>query len=285
MKTLSVKTRVSLQLVSILIFTLIATRAHTQGFYVEAAGGYGLCAAPSLDVSETNTDGNSTEYKYVKGSGSLGKGFQVGGNIGYMFNNYIGAELGIMYLVGDKLNLHSNYSSSNEENTIQAKILRFIPAVKFTTGQHKMNPYMKAGIIIGTAAKIVSTMKGSYTNMSFPHTYDEEVETSGNISFGFAGSLGADYALADHIGIFAEINVMTHSWAPKKSVITRNIQNGTDQLPTMSTNQKETVYVDSYTYDGTIDPDSPDKETTIHVPLSSVGLNVGVRFNIGGKKE
>ena len=91
----------------VIIAVLIGATTFAQGLYINAGAGYGFPAAPYQMAenysSNSNTTGNTSDYEIVKGSGSFGKGLQAGAIIGYMFNPNVGAELGISYLFGGKI--------------------------------------------------------------------------------------------------------------------------------------------------------------------------------------
>ena len=98
------------------------------------------------------------------------------------------------------------------------------------------------------AGKLKETYAYSSSYDWFGGSYEYETEYSGGISFGFAGGIGADFMFNESIGIFTEVSINTQSWAPKKSKYTKYIDDGVDQLPSMTTSEIETEYVDSYTY-------------------------------------
>lgn len=288
------KTKIEFQSVVAIITSLIAAQAFSQGMYINAGAGYGFSAASTVTAYDNSSydNGSSSTYnaEMVKGCGTFGKGFQVGGAFGYMFNENIGAELGIGYLFGSTITTKSRSSgtdgSSSYEGTLSGKILRLTPAIKITTGNGKVKPYLRTGLIIGMAGKLKETYTYSSTYDWFGGSEDIDTEYSGGISFGFAGGIGADFMFNESIGIFAEVSINTHSWAPKKSKHTKYIEDGIDQLPSMTTSEIETEYVDSYTYTyPNDDTSSPDQELKIWAPFSSVGINVGIKFSFGGKSE
>lgn len=288
------KTKTKLQLAIVIIAVLIGTTTFAQGLYINAGAGYGFPAAPYQMAenysSNSNTTGNTSDYEIVKGSGSFGKGLQAGAIIGYMFNPNVGAELGISYLFGGKIeskdDYHSEYYSSTNEATLSAKMLRFTPALKITVGNGNVKPYMRTGLVIGAAGKIKRVYKSTSTGDFDTEKEEGEMELTGGISLGFAGALGADFKLSESIGIFAEMGIITQSWAPKKGEITKYNVNGLDQLDDMTTYDKEIEFVDSYTYNSeTVDEDSPDQTLKMYFPFSSIGVNAGIKITIGGAKE
>ena len=283
-------TRITTQLVVACFVTLFATNSHAQGIYFNIGGGYGLPAAPNListtDDNSTN-NGNSTthNYKLVKGGGSFGKGIQLGAIVGYMFTENVGAELGIGYLAGGKSTSKDQSTSSNGtstyEGTISGSMIRFTPALRFSAGHGNIRPYARTGLVIGVGAKVKTVEKDNESNNGVPILIETEQRFSGGLSLGFACGVGINCKLNKNIGMFAELGVITQSWAPKKSVITKDVENGIDQLPNMTTNDKETEYVTSYTetYPNT-NTASPSKSLKMNMPFSSAGINVGVHITL-----
>jgi hypothetical protein len=311
------KEKIIKQFVLAVIIVLFATPIHSQRIYFNLGAGYGVSAAPSIYFGTDNSssytltyDGTSTtdtyidSYKNIKGTGSFGKGFQTGAIIGYMITKHIGAELGINYLMGtsitsknvhtekyiDLTNMNNNSSTStSEEATTFGTMLRFTPAIRITTVAGKIKPYMRIGLVIGAGSKLHETYKSTHTAYGLTDTYALESEVSGGASLGFACGLGADFKLHDNVGFFVEMGFIAQSWAPKQGLITRSTLNGINKLPTMTTNDKETIFVDNYSVSSAsslqnINESSPRKELKVFFPFSSVGINLGVRISLGKKK-
>jgi hypothetical protein len=284
----TMKSKINLQIAMLFISVFMGANTFAQGLYINAGAGYGFPAACYLMEENNNRsyDGESSvnNWEIVKGSGSFGKGIQPGIIIGYMFNQNLGAELGISYLLGGKIVSTDEYHSVPytwiEETTMSAKMLRFTPALKMTVGNGKIKAYMRAGLIIGAAGRIKSEYK--YTSSS-SYIEEGEAETTGDISLGFSGALGTDFMLSDNIGIFAEMGIITQSWAPKKSEITKFTMDGQDALDNLTTNDREVEFVESYSFDSNnIDMDSPTQQLKMFFPFSSFGINVGLRIALGG---
>lgn len=67
-----------------------------------------------------------------------------------------------------------------------------------------------------------------------------------------------------------------------KGEVTEYTYNGTDELGDLTTSEKEIELVNSYSYDSNNVPSDsgPTKALKERLPFGSLGLNVGVRFNI-----
>jgi len=283
-------TRITTQLVVACFITLFATNSHAQGIYFNIGGGYGLPAAPNL-ISTTEysiTDnGNSMTYNYklLKGGGSFGKGIQTDAKVGYMFTENFGAELGIGYLAGSKSTSKTQGTSTNQtatyEQTMSGSMIRITPALRFSAGHGNVRPYARTGLVIGMGAKVKSMEKSNESNNGMSILGEVESEFSGGLSIGFACGVGVNCRMSNKLGIYAELGVIAQSWAPKKSVITKSVYDGVDELPYMSTSDKETEYVTSYTEtDTNTDTSSPTKSLKMNLPFSSAGINVGVHISL-----
>jgi hypothetical protein len=326
------KTIFKLKISGVIILLLLTVQAQSQGFYVTAGAGYGISPMgissnwegyesinyyintttdtwDGVSHHEQTQNENSGTDTRIKGSGSYGKGIQVGATFGYMFNENISAELGFGYLIGTKIwsikgesyytdeqkyvdetnpalnTISTSQSFSTYESKASGNMLRIIPAMRFSAGNGAIKPYARIGLVIGVANKTkgYSNMAGSdYMGVSTVMKY--EYKRTGGISLGFAGALGANYKLNDLLGIFAEVSIITQSWAPKKSELTEFTINGEDKFSELTTSEIETEYENSYSFSSTDDDEnSPRKSLKGSLPFSSIGLNLGLSFAFGVK--
>ena len=156
-----------------------------------------------------------------------------------------------------------------------------------TTGSEKTNGYARAGLILGMSGKkkyledYDHEIYGSVTQKTF-----REVNLTGGLSIGFMGAIGIEVPLGGSCKFFTELNFISQSWAPTKGKITKFTVDGIDKLSTLNTRQKETDYVSSYSYSsGQYDPNQPSKSLKTYLPMSSIGLNVGLHLMLGKKHE
>jgi len=289
--------KIKTTLVLIIITVIFDTQIHAQGTFITVGGGYGYCGAPVQPITNysgtanNNGSGYTNNYNLLKGSGSYGKGIQASGTLGYMFSENLGAELSIGYLHGGKFirkesDISSTYISINEISTY-GRMLRFTPALRMSVGKGKIRPYMRMGLVIGVGAKLTVDSIRKYDDLYLVTNGSWETVTkySGGISLGFASGLGADFKCNERYSFYMELGFITQSWAPEKSLITKYLDNGVNELSTFTTYQKETEYLDNYTEDtGSFDSSVPQKQLKFYFPFSSVGINVGLHISLGGKK-
>ena len=207
-----------------------------------------------------------------------------------MFNKHIGAELGLSYLLGGTTEGKSNFGSelhrSNNKYSMSSNMLRFIPSLVIAAGTDKVNPYAKFGVVIG-AGSITINSEENYTNIDYTtgnETTDireQKRKMNGGVAIGINGAVGALFELSDKISIYGELNAINMSYAPTKGEVIESTFNGVDELPDMTTSQKEIKYLDKVTYDYNSQP--PDSEPSQLLkqkyPFGSFGINVGVVFN------
>ena len=278
-KIKTMKLQRSLYLIIGLITTSIFVKA--QSTYITAYCGYGLniaSASRGSDITAVSSTSSTNEEVH----GSYGKGLNFGLALAYMFSKNIGTEVGFQYLVGSPIQIsytdNINTPSSLQTDKFRVNMLRIIPSAIIAVGEGKYIPYAKVGIAIGVLGKAINTNTGQNG-----HNTSENVwEYTGGTGIGFASSLGIRMGKG-RISLFGEIAMIGQSWAPTKKIQITSTQNGVDQLPNMTTYQKETNYVESYTYTNPntslVDPNSPQQSSKIYIPMSSWGGNIGLRIN------
>jgi opacity protein-like surface antigen len=266
---------------------LIGSQVYSQGPYVNVNLGYGLKAS-SQNISFENeffpeeiffynqTSGSNSETK-EQINASFGKGFNAGATFGYMISEYIGAELGISYLFGGKTKATQSGSYNNVDKAASAKMLRFNPSLVITPGLDGINPYAKFGVLIGTGSVKV-TGEGTYMG----DVMNYEFKLKGGVAFGLTAGIGALYNLNDNMALFAELNMVNMSYAPKKGEVKELMVNGTDILATMDVADKEYEYVKELTTNNETNPlnTEPTELLKQRLPFGSFGINVGFRIGL-----
>jgi len=250
---------------------------HAQGAYVDFKAGYALGLSTSnlewFDFNNGTSGTNSITQEQV--NVSLGKGLNFGGTFGYMFNKNIGAELGVSYLLGSKTKAQDDYPGGKTEYSLSAKMLRINPALVISSGLEGLSPYAKFGVIIGAGSILYESNDNDDGDIEIFKFKMKE-----GLAFGLSSSIGILSQVNDNLSYFAELQMTSLSYAPKKGEFTEYSINGTDVLPDLTTSEKEIEFVDSYTYNfNNPPPDSqPSKELKQKMPFSGIGINIGVRI-------
>lgn len=185
-------------LVALISICLFTNNTFAQGAYVQVNTGLAFAmGAQNLDYLdfnnyESNSTGSGFTSTQEQVSVSLGKGFNIGGAFGYMFNEHVGAELGLSYLVGGKSEANTTERSTNYNSTtdytLSSKMIRIIPTLVIATGGEKINPYAKFGVVIGSGSVLYET-----NSISDGDIYISNLELSGGMALGLTSSIGAMY--------------------------------------------------------------------------------------------
>jgi hypothetical protein len=260
------------------ILVMFTVSLSAQGFYVIADAGYGFKLASQniedfVKVKE-NLGLNKDEYTQI--NISMGKGFDFGASVGYMFSKNIGAELGISYLLGLKTKAVTDHIPpvKKDEESYAGKMLRIHPSFVITAGLDKLNPYAKFGVLIGIGW------------ISHVNKYEDDVEryyykevASGGVALGFIASAGVMLKLNDRISFFCEANMVNMSYAPTKAKAKKLTNHGVDQLWFYPTSLKETKFVKTIDEFETAPVSEPSKALRQKYAFGSIGVNAGIKIN------
>ncbi len=192
-----------------------------------------------------------------------------------MFSENIGAELGVSYLLGSKSKAKDEYIGGTTDYTLSAKMLRINPSFVVTTGSDGVNPYAKFGLIIGSGSVLFELEDNDDGDITIINE-----KLNGGLALGLNAGIGANFNLNDFMALFAEINMVNLSYAPTKGEITEATYNGIDVLPDLTTSDKETDFVNSYTnnYNNPPPDSQPDEKLKQKIPFGSVGISFGFRI-------
>ncbi len=268
--------KISIILIAFAI-VLFTGNLFAQGAYVNINAGYGFCMSSQNIDGFTNYSSTSSSYTVEQVNASLGKGLNFGGTFGFMFNDNVGAELGVSYLLGGKTKAKDQYSGGTTDYTISSNMLRFIPSVVIAAGTDGIDPYAKFGVVIGTGS-----IKSEYEDVDDGDIGVMKMKYSGGMALGLNAAIGANFEISDFMSFFAEVNMVNMSYAPTKGEVTEATYNGVDMLPNLTTSDKEVEFVDSYTHSQSSPPSDsqPSEQLKIKYPFGSVGINVGLRIDL-----
>jgi hypothetical protein len=259
----------------------LAGSLSAQKMYVRAGlgGGVGLSQyASNIWSDETQT--SSTDNFVIKSTG-LGGGFNVNAAFGYKVSDNVGVELGVNEFIGLGKKTHSTVDNGTNQSTTDNKIsgmmLQLVPAVLITPGLEKINPYARLGMIIGVLPSIVLTQDNTNAGGERASMVtDTKLKISGGVALGFTAAGGVMYNISDLLSVYGELVYNGITYAPKKGVYKKYTLNGVDQLPDMTTRDKEMKFEKKYDANATIDPGSPSVQSQVSFNFSDVLLNVGV---------
>jgi hypothetical protein len=279
-----------------LTFSCLSGTVMAQGTYAKLGVGYNFGMGSEIafqGTSNTNYTGTGAPTEvtnFERVNISYGKGLVLGGTLGYMFNNNIGAELGISYLAGgenklenSETNVNTSFSqtsvfTSNQVFTTRSRMVLFQPSLVISAGLSGLNPYTRFGLIVA---------KGSLRNENTitannGQNIEEADKYFGGAGIGMQAALGLDFKLNDKLGFYSEIAFNNLTYSPEKGEVTKYVLNGVDQLPNLKPAQKDLVFEENYTDSSTSTPSasSPSSAPKQRFSLNSLGINLGVKFNL-----
>jgi len=257
----------------LLVIALFVATTMSAQFYAGLGLGYGMGA--SKRVNGTKTDGTVQTNIY----GSYGQGFNTTLKLGFMFNDNMGLELGVSYLFGAE---QTKGESENYLKTAKSNGLRLMPQLVYRLDN---GFYGRFGVIIPVMGKTVITEKNDKLQVApgVFMTMENEMETHGTFSIGFAGAIGYNFALNDNMNLFGEIEYIGLSIKSGSAEYTKYEVGGKDQLPNIDTGKKEFTFLDEVdnSSDNTFSNPKWDKDQATvmlkqKAPFSSFGLNIGI---------
>lgn len=341
----------------ICLFAITAMNAQEEkakkdgGLFVRVNAGYGFEAGSTVQGVNETREFRKNIY------GTTAPGFNLGVGVGYMFNKYIGVELGGYYTfgvskfsevesevlglglqaAGNEFNLLNAYIF--EEYTHRSKQFRITPSVIVKGGDGRVVPYAKFGMLIPVAGKTSTDVVGRLSSDAIPTsvdilgfpvtlpgfdpggvslvgTVDAEAESFGQFSMGFEGALGAEIELTDMISVFGEVNFSTLHIKSKETKVLKydgtyaldgsplsieDLEGAFDfvgidisfsslglyeNISEVPTSEAHFIYVDELNastnnaaFNENFDPDLPEDQLARKDNNSSVGINIGVKFN------
>lgn len=273
-------------LVSILT---VGFSVKAQNFYAELNVGYGIGMPSSTLGTDTYLDLTGTGSSTKAIHGTLGGGLNLTLTPGYMFNKYIGVELGLNYFMGSKTVI-SNTTSSNasvyDKTTASSNQFRILPTVIFSTGGEKLYGFARAGLVLPVVGGTKGVREASTATPLGAVTTDVKTTTAGNFAVGFRGALGIGYNITDLIGISLEVTHTSLTIKPKSRMVDSYSVAGQDFTSLMTTYDRETKYVDELNSSSNNSMSNPNYSATSakeeigqKTNFNQLGVALGIRFN------
>lgn len=228
---------------------------------------------------------NSTKIYYEGNRKGPNTGLNFGINAGFLFSEHLAFDMGINYLAGSQVRIRERSYSSNTlgmsgTSDFKSRSLRVAPAIKFSVGLAKLNPYGRVGLGMYMFNR---QTEYSYTNQTSSGVNTREeitTETTGAFSMGYTGALGVEYK-TKRAAFFAEVNFYSQTFVYKSSEVTKYWLNGTDRIYSLSMYDRKTEYSSNYDEPKSPNPNQPSKRAVVSMPFSNYSLSVGttIYFN------
>jgi hypothetical protein len=259
-----------------------------QKVYFKLSGGYGLPVA-TQDVGTNyfynyNNQTQESDSKIENVSASYGAGMNFSGGAGFMFSKNLGFDLTVQYLIGKKYEItqRESYTGQGKEESIETRRGRavfFNPSLLVSPGPKL--PYARVGVVIGSPK--VKSEESYYYDLDGTNTQETESVYRKGTAFGIQGAIGYNFMISNNIDIFVEANFIGMTYYPKENEVTKYMNDGTDNLADLSERQKRTEFKKEIDLQGEPSNDEPSQQLKLAMPFSSVGINFGVKFIVGGR--
>ena len=255
-----------------------------QGAYVQFGLGYAGGTSSELIGVNSNVT-SATSFTETGVYGTYGSGIPIGLNVGYMFTEHIGFDLGFNYFMGSEVTSAVNKSFVGDDVTTTSKgyQIRVLPQLVVSTGsENALNFYSKFGLVLPVAGRTTFKKEGQvsvFTGTNFiTKSILVEGNSTGKFSMGYTGALGATFNLSDNLSLFGELQLINLRIAGATQTITKYEFDGQDIMSSKTKQELETEYVTSLDEKSNTDTNSPMKEIGSSTNYNSLGLNVGIKF-------
>lgn len=235
-----------------LLIGSVAIQTNAQGFYVKAGLGFNFKSATTSVGSDESYDAQGKLIKATPTATSYGKGFGFNVTPGYMFNEFVGAELDMNFVLGGKSTIYNETGTTyTYKQEAQNKNMLFLaPSLIISAGgEGKVKPYARFGAVLPLGGKVITT--GSDENTTSKSTTKSTMETTFSTNLGFVGGLGLNFAVSEKISLYGELVSQNLATPNKKSTYTEyeRVVNGVvvSKLADWKTFDKETSYVKELT--------------------------------------
>jgi len=262
--------------------------ATAQGGYASLSVGYAggssnVIGSSYEELTESSIDPVTFEFidgtsKRTTINGTFGQGVPINLAGGFMFNEHIGAEVGVTYLMGSTIVVDEEkyLDGSSYKFSTKGSQLRILPQLVISSGSvSALEVYAKGGLMLpvgGSTVYNVDMLDSDGIRSSMEGT------SIGRFSLGFTGTIGAAYGISDNLSIFGELQGVGLSIKTDKMTMTSYIDEGVEVIDLMSVQDKETVFVDEVLSGDNDLETAPYKTTTQSSNYNSFGINIGVKF-------
>lgn len=274
------------------IFVGVSLLAKGQStFFVSPSASYALPIAGKhfyYDVGAPYYGVNSA----VHIRSSFGMGAAPALNIGVMVNKYIGLSVKTSYLFGTNIKAYTTviYAGYEYGFTLNrsARSIQVSPALIVQYPLKKFSLRSSVGMLIGST-KILYDETGQKTQISLPSNiknYRIKSTDYGGVTLGLAGALGITVKIKSFLKYNLEIIYAVASYSPLKGRIESYEVNGVETVSSLTVNERETVYTTDLEKVGNSNNTGfPTAKAQQAAPMSSIGLAMGLEFDINIKKK
>jgi hypothetical protein len=244
---------------------------------------YGLCDYDPCDYYDEEQGVDYDHLTTLRFDPATGLNYDLYG--GYQFNRFISAGVNLQYFHG--LNFNQTRQGVGEVTnylhklTLAAYMFSINPTLFLSPGFSKLNPWMSMGVVIGALTRIKEKETQTNTYNSTTSELERTGVYHGGVPIGFDFRAGVDYKLSKTVDLFADIHLRGMNYTPTKFSVKTYTNNGMDEFSSLSVKQRETEFVKELDRYEQIPADSPDKQLKRSFPFTAIGLDFGVKINLG----
>ncbi len=259
----------------------VPASADALEVYFDLGGGAAINS--SLDDTNRWRDVITMEPSSIAGPAlpSAGSGWGGSASLGFQIVEQCAFEIG----VGFRRGVNSTYSNTEpadgvfRELRLSADILRFTPALVFSSKVADWRPYARVGPMLAFAYMRWQEDKQLRFAGGTQYQTAIGIDLSGPMQVGVHGAVGTTLRIDESLSLFVEVAYTGVSAVADEAKVTLYEVDGQDKLGTLAKNEKDFVFVvqrssskPSY--------DAPRELVSKRLQLSAIGLRVGLRVDL-----
>lgn len=263
-------------LVAPFIYGQDSTMNRSSKASIDVSFGYGFPIIPQYVIYEDYYDANNQFTRTMK-KNSLGQGITSTISISYNVKSFFQVTLGGYSNQGRELNTYHYKSDANPQ--IYDDTYSRVNTVGATIGIGLINQGDKWDLAARSSFILGFYNRGYYEDIWGDQQFHREriVTNSGNLSYGYMGTVSVLRKLGTRFGIGLEAFFVNLIWSPKQGRFTKWTVNGTDSLSSMNQDYLTFEYSNSF---GPTSPNPNVFATAFDYVLSSGGLRMKISYNL-----
>jgi hypothetical protein len=214
---------------------------------------------------------------------SLGGGIPLNLGVGIGITDNISVDANLEYRLGSEVEIFNEdetglLGKTNTTRMSTSNQIRFVPSLVFHNEGSGL--YGRVGAVIPVGGKTTTEVKSTSGSTELGSA---TIESKGAASFGMVGAVGMNVEISDGLTFFGEFQVVSlaiKGTSQEMTAYSDALGNSLSDLPVSS---KQTEFLDEVVNDGsTQDPTKPTQAVAGKTSFGSMGINVGIKLNIGG---
>ena len=276
----------------IISLLLANTTYSTAQFYMQTHVGYALPFAQTSTIEQNtqSTSGNTTTRSSANVYTNFGTHLNLALAGGFMFNKYVGLQLGARYALGIEQvwAIETTTAPKNTEKSVASasnQQLRIVPAFIVTTGGTILNVYARMGVVLPildeTTLKTTISKDQNTSGNKYVLDVAKTEKVTGQLGVGYSSALGASLFLNKSTAVFGEVELTTLHTKTARATVTAFTSEEKNQpfigtpsqtsktIDNLTTAERETVFLDKIEY-GAPDPNAPTKALATDLNFSNI---------------